>query len=299
MANPSLRQNEKIDQMKDYRFRLRAPYLSAPLLALGLGLQIVLTMTLPGTALAQERPGDHPGDQPGDHQATVPTPTPTGPAAAAPVPSKPEEIEALIKTLDDAPARDALKRQLQLLLQAQQPPGNAAPVATPGATSNATSGATSAAVPSAAPAETSDATAQGLGAQMLATLSDHVEKVSTALVNLVEMIADLPQRARQAAMLFSNPEFRAYWTDTALDLVAVLGAAFLAGWVTRRLLAGARRNLDARRSDRIAIRLLFLSLRFAVEILPVVVFGIAGYVVLPFFDPNQATRLIALVVVNA
>ena len=232
-------------------------------LAICLELSCLVALALPGTAHAQGHP--------------------------AVSDAAPAQIEALIRTLDDAEAREGLKRQLQLLLEAQRP---GPPAARPDAVAQIADAVT-AAPTAAAPA------AESVGAQMLATLSDHVEKVSTALVNLVEAVADLPQRARQMALLLADPQRRAFWTDTAVDLAAVLGAAFLAGWMTRRLLAGPRRRLDARRSDRIAIRLLLVPVRFIAETLPIVAFGLVGYVALPFFEPNQATRLIALAVINA
>ncbi len=239
-------------------------------LAICLELCGLVVLALPGTASAQGHP-----------DAALP------PVAAS---SAPAQIEALIRTLDDAEARDALKRQLQLLLDAQKP---APPTARPDALAQVTDAVGT------APADPGAPAADSVGTQMLATLSDHVEKVSTALVNLVEAVADLPQRAKQVAMLLADPQRRAYWSDTAVDLAAVLGAAFLAGWLARWLLAGPRRRLDARRSDRIAIRLLLLPVRFIAEILPLAAFGLVGYVALPFFEPNQATRLIALAVINA
>src|SRR5690349_24633553 len=148
--------------------------------------------------------------QPGFAQSTAPKLPGTAAPAPATKPTTAADIDTLIKTLDDPAARDKLKQQLQLLLQAQQG-GNAG---TPGAPQ----------------AE------QGFGAKMLAVVSHHVNAVSNALVNLVEVIADVPQRAQQAAMMLCDPERRAYWTDVVIDVFGVLATAFVAAWATRRLL---------------------------------------------------------------
>src|SRR4051794_33857101 len=79
-------------------------------------------------------------------------------APAAPKPTSADDIDKLIKTLDDPKARDQLKTQLQLLLKAQ-----GGDPAKPGAIIEE----------------------RGLGAQLLASISHHVESVSNTLVNLV------------------------------------------------------------------------------------------------------------------
>ena len=238
----------------------RLTFSLAPFL-LGLG------TCLPGAALAQGHAVETP-------QAAEP--------AAVPAPSTPAQIDPLIKKHEEHQARETLKQQLQLLLEAQKP--------------------TPVEKAAAEPAETKPApvvTPDGLGAQMLATLSNHVENVSTALVNLVEAVIDLPDRLHQTASALSDPQVRRAWIDTIVDLAAVIGGAFLAGWVSRRLLTGMRRNIDGRRSARISIKLLFMPIRLIAEALPLIAFAIAGYLLLPAFDPSRTTRLIALAVINA
>ncbi|HEY4162907.1 MAG TPA: mechanosensitive ion channel domain-containing protein [Dongiaceae bacterium] len=185
------------------------------------------------------------------------------------------DIERLIGTLDDAPAREHLKKQLELLLQAQR----------------AASGAPGGHKATPAP--------QGFGARALASLSHHVELVSNALVNLVQGVADLPQRFQQAVSVLSDPIQRDYWVKIAVDLVGVLALAFAAGWVTRRLLTRPRRALYARHHSRWFLRLLLLPVIFVLEALPVFAFGLVSYIALPLFDPSEDARLVIAAIVSA
>ncbi|WP_459852402.1 mechanosensitive ion channel domain-containing protein [Dongia sp. agr-C8] len=180
------------------------------------------------------------------------------------------DVENLIKTLDDPKARDELKKQLQLMLQAQR----------------GEQGGGEAVVEE-----------RGLGARLLATISHQVESVSNTLVNLVEAIADMPQRARAASVLLTDPQRRAYWMDVVIDLVGVLATAFIAAWAARRLLIGVHGRLARQRPERWLTRLLFLPLIFVLEVLPTLAFAVASSVALPVFQPNpDATRITSAIV---
>jgi small-conductance mechanosensitive channel len=194
------------------------------------------------------------------------------PAAAKPAAAGPDDIDKLIKTLDDPKARDELKKQLQLMLDAQR--GDKAK-------------------------QPQVIEEHGLGAQLLASISRHVESVSNTLVNLVEAIADVPQRAREASLLLADPVRRAYWIDVVFDLFGVLATAFIAAWAARRLMAGARARLARQAPARWLTRLLFLPLVLLVEVLPTVAFGLAASIAFPLFDPNEDARLITSAIITA
>jgi small conductance mechanosensitive channel len=185
------------------------------------------------------------------------SPPPRGEAGAAPGPLP---IDKLIKTLDDPKAREELKKQLQLMLQAQR--GDKA-----------------------AGEEVIDE--RGLGAQLLGAISRQVESVSNTLVNLVEAIADLPQRARNAGILLADPVRRAYWMDVVFDLVGVLATAFIAAWAARRVLIRVHWRLEQHRPERWLTKLLCLPLLFMIEVLPTLAFGIASSVALGILLPNK------------
>ncbi|MDQ7246955.1 mechanosensitive ion channel domain-containing protein [Dongia sedimenti] len=197
----------------------------------------------------------------------------TIPGVTAPAASKPaaDDVDALIKTLDDPKAREALKKQLQLLLDAQR--GGKA----------------------------KDAVIEehGLGARLLASISSHVESVSNTLVNLVEAIADVPERAGEATRLLADPVRRAYWIDVVFDLFGVLATAFIAAWAARRLFAGVRARLARQTPTRWLVRLFFLPLVFLVEVLPTVAFALAATVAFPLFEPNEDARLITSAIITA
>lgn len=203
-------------------------------------------------------------------QAVPPNLPGTAASGTAAKPDTAADIDGLIKTLDDPAARDKLKQQLQLLLQAQQ------------------GGATGA-----QPAE------QGFGAQLLASISHHVESVSNALVNLVEVIADLPHRLQLAGEALADPQRRAYWLDVAVDIAGVIAVAFIAAWAARRLMRGPRRALMQRQSPRWFVRLLHLPLIVVVEALPILGLTLASYIALPLFDPSEDARLITSAIIGA
>src|SRR5690349_7531565 len=204
------------------------------------------------------------------------------PAAAQTIPGVPakpaaapagDDIDKLIKTLDDPKAREALKKQLQLMLQAQRGDKGAAGEEV--------------------------VEEHGLGARLLATISHQVESVSNTLVNLVEAIADMPQRAREASLLLADPVRRAYWIDVVIDLVGVLATAFIAAWGARRLLTRVHGRLANHRPERWLTRLMFLPLIFVLEVLPTLAFAVASSVALPVFHPNADARQITSAIVFA
>ncbi len=212
------------------------------------------------TAFAQGLPPKLPG--------TAATATPAKPTTAA-------DIDSLIKTLDDPAARDKLKQQLQLLLKAQQGDAGA-----PGTETNA-------------PAE------QGFGARMLDVVSHHVNSISNALVNLVEVIADVPQRTQQAVALLADPERRAYWTGVVVDVFGVLATAFVAAWAVRRLLLRPRRFLQRRTASRWIVKLVYLPVIFIVEALSTLAFAVSSSVAVTLFRPNDYATEITLAIIGA
>ena len=193
--------------------------------------------------------------------------------APAAKPTTAEDIDSLIKTLDDDQARAKLKQQLQLLLQAQrgQHPGAAA---TPG--QNA-----------------------GIGAKLLGSISHHIESVSNALVNLVQVVADFPNRIRGALQALSDPALRDYWLNVVIDLFGVLAAAFAAAILTNRVIMRPRRVLQQQETRRWIVRILYVPLIFVFESLPTIAFALVSYIALPLFDPSADARLITTAILGA
>jgi len=203
---------------------------------------------------------------------TIPGVTTPGAAKPAAAQGSAADIDKLIKTLDDPKAREELKKQLQLMLRAQR--GDKA-----------------------GGEEVVDE--RGLGAQLLAAISRQVESVSNTLVNLVEAIADLPQRARNASILLADPVRRAYWMDVIFDLIGVLATAFIAAWAARRVLIRVHWRLEQHRPERWLTKLLCLPLLFIIEVLPTLAFGIASSVALGILLPNKDAAQITSAIVFA
>src|SRR5581483_10522482 len=134
---------------------------------------------------------------------------------------------------------------------------------------------------------------------MLATISHHVESVSNALVNLVEVIADLPHRIQLASEALADPTLRSYWLHVIIDIVGVIFVAFAAAWAGRRVMRGPRRALLQRQSQRWVVRLIYLPLIFVVEALPILALTLAAYIALPLFDPSEDARLITSAIISA
>jgi small conductance mechanosensitive channel len=199
---------------------------------------------------------------------SIPAPAASKPAASNPAA---DDIDKLIKTLDDPKAREELKKQLQLLLDAQRGGKKSSTVIEE----------------------------HGLGAQLLAAISQHVESVSNTLVNLVEAIADMPQRAQEASLMLADPERRAYWLDVVIDLVGVLATAFIAAWGARRTLVGVHARLVRQTPQRWIVKLCCLPLLCLVEALPTIVFALAAFVASQVFRPNDDGRLILSAIISA
>jgi small conductance mechanosensitive channel len=207
-------------------------------------------------------------------QGTPPKLPGIGSSGTTAKPNTAADIDNLIKTLDDPAARDKLKQQLQLLLQAQQ-------------------GGTNAPENAAEPVE------QGLGAKMLAVVSHHVNAISNTLVNFVEVIADVPQRAQQMAVMLTDPVRRAYWTDVVIDVLGVLATAFIAAWAVRRLLLRPRDLLQKRTTTRWLVKLLYLPVIFIVEALSTLAFSLSASVAVTVFRPNDYAIQITLAIIGA
>jgi len=179
-----------------------------------------------------------------------------------------KEIDDLVRTLQDPAARDKLIQQLQALKAAQ---AQAAQPVQP----------------------------QGLGAVLLASLSEQVRKVSDALVSAATAILDLPQALAWLGQQASDPAVRAHWLEVVLKIGLLLLVALAADWMTTRLLRGTHGALESRQADRFRLRLPLTIGRLLLELMPIVAFATFAYFVLPLTHPSLTTRLIALTIVNA
>lgn len=198
---------------------------------------------------------------------------PLTPAISAPVDtaSTEAELEALIGRLEDEQQREALIGDLRALLEASRAQ---AAEAGPGE-------------------DIKSAAAQGLS-----LIAERVSDAGDAVAALAGGIATLPEAAREAADKLGEPEARERWLAVAGRLLAVLGTAFvvaaLVARVTRRLLQPSARTVPG-----LGRRLLLLSGRVLVDLLPLLVFAAVAYLVLSLVEVGDETRLVAVALINA
>jgi small conductance mechanosensitive channel len=198
---------------------------------------------------------------------------PGAPAAAAPAPA-PEidrkQLEALLRTLEDPAARDALAGQIRALLTVKKEaePG---PVVEPGA----------------------------LGAQTLRFLSQQLRGLGEQAGAVTTAFRDLPLAADWFERQLTDEYRRDRWWDIILQLAAAIFAGFLASAFVSWLLRHPRAALESRHEPHWVQRLPLLLGRTALELLPIAAFAVAGYGLLSLSEPPRLIRVVALTVINA
>lgn len=195
------------------------------------------------------------------------------PAEAQEQPAAPafsaEEVDAIVRTIEDPEQRAKLVEQLKLLKAAretEEAPGLAV---------------------------------HGVGAALLETLSERIQAVTRGFSAMGRVLLATPEVTAELIEDARDPEVRQKWLEIAGKLAVVLGSGFLARWAVGRLLRRPIRGLEARRHDAAWIKALMLAVRGLLELLPVAAFAAAAYGILPLTEPRPATRLVVLAFVNA
>ncbi len=208
-------------------------------------------------------------------QTAAPVP-PVTEATAPTAPSKAEpsaaELQALLQTLQDDTARAALIKQLQALAVVQRAGG--APVAQP-----------------AAPAD------------FVARVTERLHEMADDALLGIAVMLDAPRLADWAHAQISDPAARAKWRDVSLAFVVIFGAAVVAEWLSRRLMARLGRYAPAPHENGRARFVLFL-LGLILETLPIVAFALgaltASAIMLPRYQPGaEAIRVMVWAVIEA
>jgi small conductance mechanosensitive channel len=197
------------------------------------------------------------------------------PAAAQIVPAQtaaapaidPQQIDDMIKTLQDPAARDKLIQQLQALKAVQEQAEGGEP--------------------------------ESLGATLLTVLSEKIREGSVAFADGVRALLDAPQLADWLWLQVNNPFVRERTMQALLAIAVVLAAAMAAEWLAVRLLARPRRAIEGRTRNGIWLQIPLAIVRLLLELLPIAVFAAVASIVLPLTDPTQTTRLVTLAIVNA
>ncbi|WP_245580000.1 mechanosensitive ion channel domain-containing protein [Niveispirillum irakense] len=178
-----------------------------------------------------------------------------------------EQVENLVRTLEDPAKRDALLAQLKALTVVEQ--------------------------------QREETPVGSVGSRFLATLSDRIERLSQQIAGASQAIIDTPRALRWAEQQISDPARRNNWLRLAVHLVAIIAAGFLAHWVTSRLLAQPRQSLGRRNGHYWWTKIPLLTLRLLIDLLPMAAFAIAGYGVLSLSEAPRSVRLASLTILNA
>ncbi|HVM80532.1 MAG TPA: mechanosensitive ion channel domain-containing protein [Stellaceae bacterium] len=189
----------------------------------------------------------------------------------APAPAKPEtvsiaELQRLVDTLESDKDRARLVEDLKALIAAERAKQQAAPPSPRG---------------------------------FLEMLSAELRQVGDEVLATLAAVADAPRIADWFEGQMSDPVARARWVEVATHLGIVFGLAALAnlavGMLLRRPRAALARNLGARPWSRLGLALL----RALLDLLPILAFAAAGYLVLPLLQPRLGTSQVAEIMIDA
>lgn len=184
-----------------------------------------------------------------------------------------EQVDALIKTLEDPAQREKLIESLRTISEASDKQAES---------TEQQSGFKTAAT------------------ELLETLSDRISGIAAAGDTLLAAVERLPATMVRWTDALHEPGTREQWMTKGMHIAIVLGSGFVAaaflGWIIRRL---RHRGGEQPRQRSLTLRFFRLLGRFVVDMLPVVVFAAITYTLLTMFDVGRDLRLIAIALINA
>ena len=182
-----------------------------------------------------------------------------------------EELDALVTTLEDEPARQKLIQQLRGLIEARRAQAGETPASAP----------------------------NDYGATLLASLAEQVDHVATQFGEAVGIILDVPRIAAQVLQKAQEPANRQRWFEILSKLVFVVGAGFLGQLLVGRLLTHPRQFLQSREPIAVVPKIGFQAVRTLFDVAAIAAFAGAAYGALSLVDPRLVTRLVAITIINA
>jgi len=200
-------------------------------------------------------------------QSPVPKSTPSEDHSAAPAPSR-EDLQNMLDTLRDPDKRDELAKQIETLLQVQQ-------------------------------AEAPPLEEQGIGARMLGAFSAAFQRLSDFMERLGGSFGSSGHLLAWLELQGNDPTLRAMWLEIGEDLAFSLGAGLLVAYVINLAVKAGRKRLAMRAGDRLFRRIRFATVRFVLELLPIVAFGVVALAVASWAAPVANARLALLAIINA
>jgi len=186
------------------------------------------------------------------------------PAADAP---DTQQLERLVKTLEDDASRKAFVGDLKALIAARK-------------------------------AAESEAE-KPIGTQILETLSYKAEETGRHLAETAATLVNLPALAGWIKRGLSDPDRRQAWLWLVLKLAAILVAGIVAGRVAGLLLAKPHASIEAQSADGAWLSFVFALTRGLLELVPVAAFAAAGYGVMTLTAPAHEGAVLALALINA
>ena len=195
-------------------------------------LMVTLLLTVPGSGVL--------------YAAALPGSS-ASPSADNPPPIKPEQLQALVNTLQNPADRQQLITQLQALIAAQQTQQAQQPQETP-----------------------------GLGARALTAISARAERVSAQMVAVGSAFLDLPQAVSWFKRQMADANIRERWARLILSLTAAILGGLAARWIARRLLRRPIAMLEQRQCQSVLTKLALLAMRLLMDLAIIAAFAIAA-----------------------
>ena len=140
---------------------------------------------------------------------------------------------------------------------------------------------------------------QGIGARMLSALSTGFQQFSEFLEKVARSFGATGNLLTWLEVQGSDPQRRAMWLEIGKDLALSLGAGALAAFLVGFAVKSGRRRLAMRAGDRMFRRIRFAAARLALELLPIIAFGVVALAVGSWTAPVPTARLAMLAVINA
>lgn len=205
--------------------------------------------------------------------ALAEVPSPQGSPKQPPAQSQPtppqvprEDLQNLLDTLRDPAKRDALTQQIETLLKVQQqaPPQQ-----------------------------------RGVGARALATLSAGFTHFSLFMEQLGRGFGDSGHLLSWLEIQGSDPTLREMWLNIGTDLLLSLGSGLAVAYLINLGVKVTRRRLAHHAGERLFRRIRFAAARLAMELLPIVGFGLVSLGALGWLAPPEVVRLALLAMINA
>lgn len=182
---------------------------------------------------------------------------------AAPAEASTEDIKALLDTLEDPAAREKLAAQLRAMIAVRE------------------------------------REEPGTGERMFTAISDGVDAASLRITEASAALANVPIVLDWAARQITDPAARDAAFALAVKLAIVIGIAAVIAFGANRLIVPLGRAAERTGARGGVLRWLMLAVHTLSDFAPVVVFAAVAYGVLPFTDPDPATRAVAIAIVSA